>query len=387
MAKKSVLGLGLFFNNRTNSGIVNYIFNIIAALNTLDLEIKPSILLFHNEDADLYYIKNINYNDIRYILVRNYPNNFLMKSLNTALLKLTKINFYWKFNNGRYKLTAFYPYFPYVNQQLRYLNNKVEWLVDFNNRSYPQFYEDNGAFSNFYQEKLVKSGKKFILSSYTLLDELCMYFPRYTNSVKVLRFATSLPNFDRLNIEVIKRKHGIKGPFFMSPNQFWEHKNQIVVLKAIRLFRVTYPSIRINVLFTGSAEVNRGKGKYAEGLFHFIQENYLEDYIHFLGVLDRNEQLVLMKNSIALIQPSLYEGWSTLVEEAKALNKFIILSDLKVHREQISKNVCFFDPSDSFELSRIIYAKINSYDNEEQIDYSIYINRFANDIVQALINE
>lgn len=42
----------------------------------------------------------------------------------------------------------------------------------------------------------------------------------------------------------------------------------------------------------------------------------------------------LMKHAIAIINPSLFEGGSTTVEEAKSLLKVIILSGIPVHREQ-----------------------------------------------------
>jgi len=34
------------------------------------------------------------------------------------------------------------------------------------------------------------------------------------------------------------------------------------------------------------------------------------------------------------VQPSLFEGWSTVVEDARALGKPIVLSDIPVHLEQ-----------------------------------------------------
>ena len=41
-----------------------------------------------------------------------------------------------------------------------------------------------------------------------------------------------------------------------------------------------------------------------------------------------------MRQSVAVLQPSLFEGWSTTVEEAKSIGKTILLSDIPVHREQ-----------------------------------------------------
>ena len=42
----------------------------------------------------------------------------------------------------------------------------------------------------------------------------------------------------------------------------------------------------------------------------------------------------LMRRSLAVIQPSLFEGWSTVVEDARALGKRIAISDIPVHLEQ-----------------------------------------------------
>ena len=45
-----------------------------------------------------------------------------------------------------------------------------------------------------------------------------------------------------------------------------------------------------------------------------------------------------------LINPSLFEGWSTTVEEAKLFDKKMILSDIKVHNDQAVKNTLFLAP-------------------------------------------
>ncbi len=59
-----------------------------------------------------------------------------------------------------------------------------------------------------------------------------------------------------------------------------------------------------------------------------------------------------MQNSLAIIQPSSFEGWSTVVEDAKALNQNIIVSDIAVHREQLPGHSYFFMPTDFVNLGR-----------------------------------
>ena len=61
-----------------------------------------------------------------------------------------------------------------------------------------------------------------------------------------------------------------------------------------------------------------------------------------------------MRQSLAVIQTSLFEGWSTSVEEAIALGKQIILSDIPVHREQNPKQGVYFDPNAPVQLASIL---------------------------------
>ena len=73
-----------------------------------------------------------------------------------------------------------------------------------------------------------------------------------------------------------------------------------------------------------------------------------------LGLIERREQIVIMKNAHFLIQPSLFEGWGTVVEDAKVLDKTIILSDIEVHREQKNHKCVLFNPYDAGELAELI---------------------------------
>lgn len=51
-----------------------------------------------------------------------------------------------------------------------------------------------------------------------------------------------------------------------------------------------------------------------------------------------------MENALAIIQPSLFEGWSTVIEDAKAMNQNCIVSDIEVHKEQLNTKAYYFNP-------------------------------------------
>ena len=61
-----------------------------------------------------------------------------------------------------------------------------------------------------------------------------------------------------------------------------------------------------------------------------------------------------MRHSLAVIQPSLFEGWSTVVEDARCLGKKMILSDFPVHLEQDPPESVFFDRNSPEQLAELI---------------------------------
>ena len=73
-----------------------------------------------------------------------------------------------------------------------------------------------------------------------------------------------------------------------------------------------------------------------------------------MGVIPREHQLGLMKHSLAVIQPSKFEGWSTVVEDAKSLQKQILLSNIPVHVEQMGDSAYYFEPDSAEQLKTLM---------------------------------
>ena len=62
----------------------------------------------------------------------------------------------------------------------------------------------------------------------------------------------------------------------------------------------------------------------------------------------------MLRRAVAVIQPSQFEGWSALVEDARALGKRMYVSDIPVHREQRPPNAIFFQLGDAEQLAELI---------------------------------
>ena len=73
-----------------------------------------------------------------------------------------------------------------------------------------------------------------------------------------------------------------------------------------------------------------------------------------LGKVPYEDVIALMKNCEALINPSLFEGWSTTVEEAKSLGIKLLLSDISVHFEQLGNKAKYFKKNSALSLANLI---------------------------------
>lgn len=151
----------------------------------------------------------------------------------------------------------------------------------------------------------------------------------------------------------IEAKYGFEGRFFLLPNQFWAHKNHRIVLEAVN--RLKRAGLEILVLCTGNLRDYRLKDNgYADSLRDYIERNSLGSNIRILGLIEYRDVLTLMRLSLAVLNPSRFEGWSSTVEEARSMGKKLVLSDIAVHLEQNPPGAAFFSPDDAQALCDIL---------------------------------
>jgi glycosyltransferase involved in cell wall biosynthesis len=115
----------------------------------------------------------------------------------------------------------------------------------------------------------------------------------------------------------------------------------------------------VSLVFTGPRSDSRSEGYGAE-LASLIAE--AGPAIIELGVLPRAEQIAIFRHAGAIIQPSLFEGWSTVVEDARALGKPMIMSDLAVHVEQAVPGGSFFRRGDPASLAEAISRRRTEFE-------------------------
>ena len=114
-------------------------------------------------------------------------------------------------------------------------------------------------------------------------------------------------NFDKsffLN-KNIKDKYQINHDYFIICNSFWKHKNHEVAFEAFKNFLKVNPNYQL--ICTGNITDTRFP-KYFDSLIGKFKNLIKDDKLRILGVIPRSDQLSLIKSSVAVIQPTLYEG-------------------------------------------------------------------------------
>ena len=230
----------------------------------------------------------------------------------------------------------------------------INWLPDFQFLVMPKMFS---WFERFKRNRLYKRSIAFsdllIVSSEDALGHLHQFYSVEPNCVRVLRFVSTVNPviFEKSELDFksyLEECYGIKNKYFYCPNQFWKHKNHVTLLSACKLLKDQ--GVDITIVFSGREHDFRHPN-YFESIRVFIAENGIQRNVKLLGIIPLNDVYGLMRNCVSVINPSLFEGWSTTVEEVKSIGKNIILSDLSVHREQAPQSVQFFYPTNAEDLA------------------------------------
>lgn len=358
-------------------GGVYYVQNLISALTLLDDQDKPIINVYSSNQKDVDELKTIT--GYPYLVFQVHKNKTIIDKVINHIhyLLIPKVGNYIK----AFRKKDLQGKFVFPVQDFKAANSDVclSWIPDFQELYYPNYFTANELKKRDKSHRLFfESHIPMVLSSNAAKSDCMKFYPEYKHNIAVLHFAVKHPDFSSVDIEQLKEKFHIKGQYLFCANQFWKHKNHLFLFKAYK--RLRDKGFPYQLVCSGQLKSYKDD-EYTNSILEFLTKNHMEDDIKILGFIDRKEQLCLMKNSYAMVQPSLFEGWSTVVEDAKALNKFIFLSDLDVHKEQNPKNACFFDAKNEDELVEKI---MNVKPTAEPYDYLENRKRFAIDFLEII---
>ena len=197
--------------------------------------------------------------------------------------------------------------------------------------------------------RLARYADRIVLNSQDALADLSRFAPGEANKARVVPFV-SMVDGDSLrgDPQSVCREYNLPKRFIYLPNQFWRHKNHRLVLQSLDMLKAAHPDVV--VVCTGNTNDYRAP-TYFGGLIAEISRMGLRERMIVVGLVPHSDVFRLLRQSVAVLQPSLFEGWNTIVEECKSVGKSMIVSDLAVHREQNPPNALYFTPTDAGALA------------------------------------
>jgi len=377
--KRFRLGILFYFSPKWMGGIV-YIHNLIKILDFLNDEDKPEVVVFYRAELRTY-AEQVTYPYMR-LVEWDFPSvyNGYIRSL--ILGKNIFVEDILKRNN----LDGLYPINDYPVRTMTD-TRIVSWFADLQHKYYPEFFTWRKILERNWRIRfMLKNSKYLVVSSKSVADDFIKFYRvRNEMRVRIFHFVSIIDDFKELDINYLLKKYKLPERYFIVSNQFHRHKNHIVLLKALVRLKEKRPDIHIAI--TGRLP-DSSHSSYIKELHSVIDRNKLQSQISMLGVIPRNEQLLLMKYSQAVLQPSLFEGWSTVIEDAISLQVPVIASSIAVNREQLGPDGNFFQPHNDQELADILAdypeRKLGEVIYE---DYNIRVKRAAKDFISIFQEE
>ena len=219
--------------------------------------------------------------------------------------------------------------FPIRSAYSRMIPNPITWIPDFQHRALPKMFKFNErALRNLIFKRILNRSGNLILSSNHAFREAVGMSGNVKPRTHILHFTTIPKAQWYLDSTAIRLKYSLPDKYLMVSNQFWTHKDHKTLLKALAI--LIRRGKDIYLVCTGELDDRRNPG-LIPSIMEQIRKDDLKPFVSLLGKIQRDEQMQLMRSAEAVVQPSLYEGWSTVLEDARTLGVPVIVSDFPVH--------------------------------------------------------
>jgi glycosyltransferase involved in cell wall biosynthesis len=150
-----------------------------------------------------------------------------------------------------------------------------------------------------------------------------------------------------------RERYGLPAKYLLVCNQFWRHKNYEGLFEVVLALQADHPDL---VLACTGSLYHPDQPDFGRDLVARIHTLDTNNAIRILDRIPKGDQMALMSACHAVVQPALYEGWGFVYEEARALGKPILISDLPVHRERPYAHARFFVPTAALDLRQGVEA-------------------------------
>ena len=240
---------------------------------------------------------------------------------------------------------------------------KVGWIPDFQHYRLPELFSLNDlAARDALFDTIARDCELVIVSSESSREDFETFLPLFAGKARVLPFPSILwaaPLSE--DPQRIVLNYHLPSKYGLVANQFWRHKNHSVLPDALAILK--QQGIELSFVLTGlPTDYRDAENQHLSEFFQTCARLDVRNQVHFLGHLPYWDMISLMRCAAVVVQPSRFEGWNTSVEDAKALGRPLICSDIPVHRDQAPGALGLFDANSPEELAQLLSASFSDLD-------------------------
>ena len=235
----------------------------------------------------------------------------------------------------------------------------IGYIYDFQHRILPHLFTDR---QRTYRDegfaRMIAAAPAIVVNSRDTAAEARRLYPHAAHRIHALPFNAS-PRPEWLG-NPPGNPVAFATPFFLISNQFWMHKDHPTAFRAFARIAHQRPDVRL--VCTGQTSDYR-RPDYFNTLVALIDSLGIRDRVTITGLLPKWEQIELLKNAVAVVQPTLCEGGpgGGAVYDAVSLGVRAIVSDIAINLELTDEpTVGFFRVGDPEALAAAMLSALQT---------------------------
>ena len=175
----------------------------------------------------------------------------------------------------------------------------------------------------------VSRADKIMVPSEVIKKTVTKFYPQQKDKIKVTKEGIDQTFIDLLATKVVLKASQDK--YLLYVGSLYPHKNIDLVLRSL-----VFLPLKLKIVGSRNVFLERTK--------KLAQKYQVEHKVEFLGFVPDKELAKLYQNSLALVQPSLSEGFGLTGIEAMAAGTLVICSNIPVFVEIYQQAALYFDP-------------------------------------------
>ena len=353
-------------NKITAGGGFTMSVDLLLSLKKAIINSKHEIIIFNYQKENSELLEKLGLN---FINLKENIFDQIFAFLNYNLLGTfvqSKLKFHTFFEKKLIKKDIDFVFFVTPSPKPFYLQkiNYALTVYDLCHRDFPEFSEVK-AYNIYYLRELILSrcigpATLVVTESEKLKKMISKQFSKDENRI------ISIPNgpsplfnsIDKKKESIVIDNFELPEKYFFYPAQFWEHKNHIRILKAIKLLKDK--KIIVNFVFCGKDKGN------LKNIRKKINNLNIGNQIKIFDFLSNEKIKLAYKNAIALVMPTYFGPTNIPPLDAWANEVPVIYS--KHLSEQTSDAAILIDPNSTTELAESIEKMLNNEIREDFIN-------------------